>query len=435
MKSSKSPGLDEVPNILLKKLPGKAIKFLVTIFNSCLRFNYFPSAFKKAKIIAIHKANKPANDPKSYRPISLLSNLGKVYEKLLYFRVNDFITEHNIILKEQFGFKREHSTVHQINRIKNKIVTNKYNKKSTGIILLDIEKAFDSVWHNGLIYKLIKTNLPTYLCKILADFLDNRSYIVSVNNTFSPTKPIPAGLPQGSILSPLLYNIFTSDFKPPSEIDVACYADDTALITSSKLTSALLKKMERSLTICNKYFTKWKIQMNCDKTQAIILPYNKSYKRRPNRQLQFQNNTIEVKDEVKYLGVIIDKKLNFGKHIEYSRKKANNALRSLRALLNRRSVLCHKNKNLIFKCVLRPILTYASPVWYNAAKCHLKKLQIIQNKCLKIINNKHWRYPTSRLHNESNYELFTEFIDRQNLNFFNRAHNSSYEIIRECTDL
>lgn len=175
--------------------------------------------------------------------------------------------------------------------------------------------------------------------------------------------------------------------------------------------------------------------MNYEKTQAIIFPYNKSYKRNPSRQLKFQNNTIGVKDEVNYLGVILDKKLIFRKHIESACNKATNSLRALRALLHRRSFLSHQNKNLLFKCVLRPILSYASPIWYKAAKCHLKKLQIIQNKCLKIINNKYWRYSTRRLHNETGYEMFTDFIARQNLNYFSRTSNSSYAIIRECRDL
>lgn len=436
LKTHKSPGLDNVPNALLKNLPDKALKILLAIFNSCIRLNYFPSAFKKAKVVAVHKPHKPKSNPSSYRPISLLSNLGKVYEKLIHNKINDFVSSHGIIAKEQFGFKKEHSTTHQISRIKNKILSNKYNHKSTGIILLDIEKAFDTVWHYGLIYKLISMHLPKYLCKIIADFLDNRNFSVSVNNVRSSTMAIPAGLPQGSILSPTLYALYTSDFKASKTIDVAYYADDTALLTSSKLTSALLKKMEKSLVSCSKYFTKWKIKINDDKTQAIIFPYNKSPKRTPSRQLRFNNNHINIKNQVKYLGVIFDKKLLFRPHIEAACEKAVKSFRALWPLLNRRSILNHKNKNLLFRCVIRPILSYASPVWYKAAKCHLKKMQIIQNKCLKMINNKHWRYSTQTLHNETGYEMYSDFILRINQNYFTNIRNSSYDIIRDdCLEL
>ena len=435
LKPSKSPGLDKVSNILLKNIPEKAVNILLNIFNSCIRLNYFPQAFKKAKVVAVPKPNTPKNNPNSYRPISLLSNIGKVFEKLIHHRINDFVSSHGLVAREQFGFKKDHSTIHQIMRIKNKIISNKRNRISTGIILLDIEKAFDTVWHNGLIFKLLSMKMPKYLCKIIADFLENRTFTVTVNSSLSSTKDIPAGLPQGSILSPLLYTLFTSDFKAPKLTDVAYYADDTALISSSKVTSALLKKMEKSLVSCNKYFTKWKIKINHAKTQAIIFPYNKSPKRSPRRNLVFNTDIITLQSQVKYLGVIFDQKLLFKQHIQIACDKAIKSFRALWPLLNRRSALNQENKNLLYKCVIRPTLSYGSPVWYKAAKCHLKKMQIIQNKCLKIINNRHWRYHTRELHDETGYELFSEFIERQNYNFFDKIRNSSYAIIRECQEL
>lgn len=434
LKSSKSPGFDNVPNILLKNLPQKAVQLLTRIFNSCIHLNYFPIDFKRAKIIPIQKPNKPNNNPNSYRPISLLSNLGKVYEKLIHTRIETFVMNNNIISEKQFGFKKGHSTVQQIGRIKNKILTNKRLRKSTGLILLDVEKAFDTVWHHGLLYKLVTANIPKYLCKIIADFLVNRKFAVSLNNGISSYKNISAGLPQGSILSPILFSIFTSDFKPNKEADVAYYADDTALISASKLTSALMKKMEQSIKVCSRYFKKWKIKINHLKTQCIIFPFNKSPKRTPSRQLRFEGNDIDIQNEVKYLGVILDKKLLFHKHIHSSCDKALKSFRALWPFLNRRSFLSQKNKNLIFKCVIRPCLSYASPIWYKSAKCHLKRMQIIQNKCLKIIYRKPWRYPTSSLHEETGYELFADFIKRLNEHYFLKVQHSPYSIIRECYD-
>lgn len=435
LKSSKSPGFDNVPNLLLKKLPAKALNLLVLIFNSCIKLNYFPKKFKTAKVIAIHKPGKPKNNPSSYRPISLLSNLGKLFEKIVHTRLYEYVSDNSIISHAQFGFRKEHSTTHQINRIKNKIITNRRNKRSTGMILLDIEKAFDTVWHNGLLYKLIAANIPKYLCKIIADFIENRMFTVCVNNETSSAKTITTGLPQGSVLSPLLYSIYTSDFRVPAYMETAYYADDTALITSSKLTSALLKKMEKGLLACNKYFQKWKIKINPNKTQAIVFPFNKSPKRIPRRQLFFGNDNINVNNDVKYLGVYLDKKLIFKKHIDETCQKAIKIFKALWPLLNRRSHLSFKNKNLLFKSVIRPTLTYACPIWYTAANCHLKKLQIIQNKCLKMIHIKHWRYPTFLLHQETGYETIIDFIARLNLKYFDKIENSTYPLIRECREL
>lgn len=435
LKSSKSPGLDNISNLLIKNLPMKAFRLLVTVFNSCIRLNYFPKVFKQAKVIAVPKPNKPKTDPKNYRPISLLSNIGKLFEKIIHRRICDFVTENSIIADEQFGFKKNHSSVHQICRIKNIILENKRNKLSTGLILLDIEKAFDTVWHNGLIYKLLTLQTPKYLCRLVAEFLYNRSFIVSVNGVNSEQKTIAAGLPQGSTLSPLLYSIYTSDFSPPNYMKTAYYADDTALITSSKLTKALLKKMEKGLGMCNKYFNKWKIKINPSKTQAIIFPYNKSPKRIPTRQISFGNDTIPIQDNAKYLGVILDKKLTFKNHIDETRKKCIRITRALWPLLNKRSSLNLKNKNLIYKSIIRPSLIYACPVWYKAARTHLKKLQILQNKCLKIIYNKPWRFPTDTLHNECSYIKLDEFIKRFTENFYTKIENSSYQLIKDCREL
>lgn len=192
--------------------------------------------------------------------------------------------------------------------------------------------------------------------------------------------------------------------------------------------------MEQSLKTCSKYFKKWKIKINHLKTQCIIFPFNKSPKRIPTRQLCFEENEITLQNEVKYLGVTLDKKLLFNKHIYSSCEKALKYFRALWPFLNRRSRLNIKNKNLIFKCVIRPILSYASPIWYRAAKTHLKRLQVIQNKCLKMIFHKPWRYPTSLLHEETGYELLVDYIKRLNTNYFNRIHHSPYSILRECTE-
>lgn len=227
---------------------------------------------------------------------------------------------------------------------------------------MDVEKAFDTVWHNGLIFKLLQSNIPKYLCAIIANFLSDRTFVVSVNNTLSAAETINAGLPQGSILSPTLYSIYTSDFVIPPYIQVAYYADDTALITSSKLTKTILKKMEKGFASCKKYFHKWKIKINSSKTQSIIFPFNNSPKRLPTRQIKFDNEFVDIQKDVKYLGVWLDKKLNFSKHIDETCKKSIRSLRSLWPMLNKRSTLNKKNKNLLYKSVIRPTLTYGCPI-------------------------------------------------------------------------
>lgn len=359
LKPSKSPGLDDVSNRLLKNLPMKGIQKLVDIFNACLKLGYFPNEFKKAKVIPIAKPGKNVKLPSSYRPISLLSNIGKILEKLLLSRIQQHTETNNIIPEEQFGFRKQHSTTHQTKRISSMIKKNKRLRLSTGLILFDIEKAFDSVWHAGLVYKLVKFNYPTYICKCIESFLSNRSFGVSIDGISSNPKPIAAGVPQGSILSPLLYSIFTSDYNPPSYVDVAYYADDTAIIIRTKTTKALIKRMEKAMISHIKYFQKWKIRINTTKTQAIIFPYSKSPRLKPKRKLKIDNEEVEFSKSVTYLGVIFDQNLNYKDHINLTLKKSTKAFRSLYPLLSRNSHLSWQNKNLLYKCVIRAVWIHA----------------------------------------------------------------------------
>lgn len=153
-KTSKSPGFDQIQNILIKKLPVRMILLLTIIINSCIKIGYFPDTFKCAKVVPIRKPDKNPNLSSSYRPISLLSCLGKIFERVIANRLNHFVSLNGILPDEQFGFRPQHSTIHQVYRIRDMIIQNKSIRKSTGMVLLDVEKAFDSIWHDGLIFSI-----------------------------------------------------------------------------------------------------------------------------------------------------------------------------------------------------------------------------------------------------------------------------------------
>lgn len=430
----KAPGNDGIQNILLKNLPKTGIKLLCRIFNSAMRLNYWPSSFKNAKVIPIPKPGKDGSVASNYRPISLLNTLAKLFEKIIHTRLMEFASENNILNEEQFGFRPQHSTAHQILRVTRHVRLNWSQRRSTGLVLFDIEKAFDSVWHNGLIFKLKHFGFPDYLCGMIREFTKNRTFTVHVGDSQSDPTPIPAGLPQGSILSPSLYSIYVSDLKFDTHTESACYADDTAIFSSANRTKTIIGRLQRSLNGVQDFFDKWKIRANPNKTQAVLFAFDNKKRRLPTINLVLNGTQIEYTKSVTYLGVCLDKKLNFGEHIATLRNKANRTIAALYPIIGRRSIINTKNKLQVYKSVIRPILTYASIVWRTAAQSNRKQIQILQNKCLKIIMKLPRRFSTNELHSRTNMPTIAEFTNKINNNFNDKCALSAFRLIRELSN-
>lgn len=380
-KPYKASGFDDIPNILIKKLPPQARVLLLSIFNQCLKIGYWPNAFKNAKIVPIPKPGKPHDNPRNYRPISLLNSLGKIMEKLLYLKIECFANENNIINDTQFGFRREFSTTHQLKRVVQHIKNEKAQRRSTGAVFMDVEKAFDAVWHNGLIHKLLKYKFPLHIIKMIKNYLSGRKFAVFADGSVSNWKQMEAGLPQGSPLSAILYSIYTADIPVPRDCLAAFFADDAAYLASAKNSNAIVRKLNKILVRIDNYYCDWKIKINAEKTQAVIFPFNRSNKRIPNLQIRVRDIAIQPQQKAKYLGLTLDAHLNFAEHIKDIRKKSYAKMAALYPLLANKH-LSIKNKLIIYKATLRPSITYAAPIWVDIAPTHLKTLQIFQNKCL-----------------------------------------------------
>lgn len=421
LKPRKAPGPDKISNSVIKALPPVSIQLLARLFNACFLISYFPLSWKIGKIVAIPKPGKDPCVPKNYRPISLLNNFGKLFERSILARLQVHVRDTNLNRNNQFGFREKHSTIQAVLNATEKISFNFNENKSTGMVLLDVEKAFDSCWHDAIIHKLMQNKFPSFLIKIVQSYFADRSAFVEVLGSSSPYFNIPAGVPQGSLLAPILFNILTNDIPTPKDCNLISYADDTALLCSStKWNIKLLRKrLTAGLEAIEKYLSVWKIKINSGKTEFIIFSKaQKMHRIKSNFPPVYKGVTFPWKEEVKYLGVTLDAKLMFKSHIERVIKQANANISMLFCLLKKDSTLPINLKLLIYKLYVRPVLTYAGTIFLNCAKMHLNRLQILQNKSLRMVLNKEYGTRNTDLHDEAKIPTILEFIKKNADKFY-----------------
>ncbi|GFU01177.1 probable RNA-directed DNA polymerase from transposon X-element [Trichonephila clavipes] len=271
------------------------------------------------------------------------------------------------------------------------------------------------MWHDGLIYKLIKLKFPTYLIKIVHNYLDNRTFNVKINSTSSSIRNIAAGTPQGSILSPALYNIYTSDFPTTPSVSVCLFADDAAILCNSITPDQAVRTLQAYLSQLEIWLTKWRISINTEKTNAIL--FRKKRTQTMPIQLKLFDETIDWTYETSYLGLILNHNLTYRPHFNEIKKKYWSKHFSLIELLGKKSKLSLKNRIFIFKTYLRPILTYGCAIWGAAGNNHLEDLQRLQNKVLRIIARAPRFIPRSVLHEELRVEPIHTLIANLSSNF------------------
>lgn len=419
----KAPGHDLIPNIILKHLTDKALRLLVTIMNACLSIGYFPNIWKQAIILLFHKPGKDKYKKESYRPISLLPALSKLLEKVIHQRLCNEIAEKEVIPPIQFGFRKGHSASHQLLRLTEMIERGFESKKYSVVAFLDVAQAFDRIWINGLKYKILRLDIPEYLKAILLSFLDKRTFRVRIASAMSKVTEINAGVPQGSILGPVLFNIFVHDIPVPENSTLAMFADDTAIITQNEDLRAALTQLQDSINSLQRWFNKWRIILNQTKCEAKIFTLRR-FSSQPCLSINNQPIKWKTKDQaVKYLGVHLDTRLTWSLHINFRLNLAHTRLRLLYPILNRTSPLRLQCALLIYQSLLRSMLTYACGVWSNTSRTNIRKLQSFQNKVLRIALKAPWFVRNEQIHRDLHFPTIDEFLKKATRNFISSLHH------------
>ena len=423
MSNKTSTGIDQIPNVVLKKITTKCIKNYTIIFNNAINNGYFPEAWKTAKLVVLKKKQEKESTLDNLRPISLLPVISKILERIVNKQLVKHAKNNDIIPDYQFGFKEKHSTIHAISKLLSDINWHLAKGEMTGAGLIDLKKAFDSVWLDGLTYKLNRSGLSGPLLKLVNNMIRNRNFKVHLNNQVSEkTFKITRGLQQGTVNSPTLFNIYNANTLKMFNLNSGngCYAlafaDDLILYVADKNLEIIKNKLQDLYTKIKNYYMNWKLEINASKCETILF-------RKPLRnhsKLTNNNwNKFEIKDfgsettaiphrrSVKYLGVNLDDLLRFNSHTYVQLDKAKKTFKHLHKLFYSR-YLETRAKVIAYQSIIRPILTYACPTWFNLGACNMEKFRRFERKCLKVCHS-YYREPEEnyrkRVRNKKIYVL------------------------------
>ena len=378
---------DEVLNLLLKLNQNKSADFfgispkfvkisapfihnkLATIFNLSIKTGSFPDKMKIAKVIPLFKSGSKM-EVSNYRPISLLPIFSKIFEKLMHSRIFNFLQSNQILYSKQYGFQKNKSTEHAILDIQSKIVDAFENRETPCCIFLDFAKAFDTVNHQILLNKLNHYGIRGNTLDWLSSYLTNRKQCVQIGNQHSDFLPVNCGVPQGSVLGPLLFLIYINYIANSSQIiDFHLFADDTCIFYSHKNKTILENTLNSELCKVSSWLIANKLSLNVDKTNVLVFR-TKNLSDEQLLNLYINGEQLGEKIFAKYLGVLIDHKLTWEPQIKQIKSKlikGNAILAKTRHFVDQQTI-----RNL-YNAMIQPHIDYGALSWGSSAQIHLQK--------------------------------------------------------------
>jgi len=385
LKPKTSCGSDDISAKLMIKTIDHIVNPITHVLNLSFENGQFPSDLKLAKVIPVFKSGEQCL-LNNYRPISLLSPFSKLFERVMYNKLIKFLDMNNILYHHQYGFRAKHSTIHPVVHFLNHcaLANNSNPSKLTLAAFCDLSKAFDTISIDILLYKLHVYGIRGRANDWIKSFLTGRSQFVDIDSTKSDCLPLKCGVPQGSILGPLLFLIYVNDISHCTEENILSFADDTTVILSDMDMSKLFQRANTCLDNLFNWFCANKLSLNAKKTHYMII-HPRDTKESTQYDLLINDTILTRVPHCKFLGISIDESLTWKRHVANINSKISRALFKINQL---KFSLPRDSLRTLYFSLLHPHLTFGILAWGNAKSTVLSKTERIQKRAMRMIYNK-----------------------------------------------
>lgn len=411
---SNATGIDELHPKFLKLILLKILPYLTYMFNSILTKSIFPTAWKAAKIIPVPKPNK------DFRPIAILPFLSKALENIMYSQMNEYIKENELLSHKQSGFRQNRSCITALTDVVENIRSKMDENMASLLVLLDHSKAFDTVNHDILLTKLDKFfNFSNTACKLIGSYIANRIQSVLFNKIMSSALNVDKGVPQGSILGPLLFCIYINDLPEVlCHSNIQMYADDVQIYTSAHMDNiqCCVDNLNADLESINIWACNNGLCINPTKSKCIPIS-KRSLLQNNNFSLKINNSIIEVVKSSKNLGLIFNDELTWTNHINATSGKVYGMLRNLWAVQTSTPL---EIRMLLAKTYLIPTLLYGSEIFENCNHSDLQKLKVTYNNIARYVFDKKRNDRISEYSHQLFNITFANYLRYKSLSFLHK---------------
>lgn len=397
LKNNCSPGYDGVSSIIIKQTCPEIVSCLLHIFNLIFVTGCFPSSFKVSIVNPVLKSGS-ATSVKNYRPISLITSFAKLFEKCFKDRLMKFLSTNSVLSPNQYGFVGERGTSDAMMGLIENVVNDLNLGRKCIAVFIDLAKAFDTVSHKILLSVLERYGVRGTVLELIKSYLTDRYQMVRINNVLSRKIKIEMGVPQGTVLGPILFIAYINSLLKLDMGGIALsYADDTVLVFNGDTWNEVRNKLVQGFDIVTNWLYTYKLSLNLSKTNYVA--FSLTEVNRPTfSSILLSGEEIKELSNVKYLGIIIDKHLKWGPHVDYVANKIRRLIHKFYLL---REILNKKLMTIIYKSLVESLIRYGILLWGGLYNNSLYKLNVIQKFILKIIYKKNRRYQSSLLFSEN----------------------------------